>query len=108
MREVKRFDMITGRPEAGAHYAQLYSAALAREAALREELAELGERYSKLQTGEDSMLHRVIAERDAAEQRNAELTDLLTDAPRGVPGFAKWTRRVIAALKPTESGASNG
>ena len=32
---------------------------------LTQDFKELGERYSKLQTGEDSMLHRVIAERDA-------------------------------------------
>lgn len=42
----------------------------------------------------------------AAEQRNAELAKLLNGYPRGVPGFAAWADKVTAALKPTESGAS--
>lgn len=42
----------------------------------------------------------------AAEQRNAELVELLKGYPRGVPGFAAWSDKVTATLKPTESGAS--
>lgn len=40
----------------------------------------------------------------AAEQRNAELVELLQDSKHY--GNTSWKERVEAALKPTESGAS--
>lgn len=93
-----------------------YAEAQSELAALREELAELGERYAKMQTGEDKMLHRVIAERDAAEQRNAELevferfAGYLLDHCEGSTIYEEslqyWLSESIKMYKPTESGAS--
>lgn len=54
---------------------------------------------------------RVTAERDALQQRLTEaderadvLEGLLRKAPRGVPGFAEWEQKSVAALKQAEGG----
>lgn len=59
--------------------APLMDSAQSELAALREELAELGERYSKLQTGEKSMPHRVIIERDEADNEASALREIIRD-----------------------------
>ena len=54
---------------------------------------------------------RVTAERDALQQRLTAaderadvLEGLLRKAPRGVPGFAEWEQKSVAALKQAEGG----
>ena len=72
-------------------------------AALREELAKLEDRTAEL-SGEVLSLK---LERNAAEQRNAELSRLLRRAVQSVPMYCTTSHKdAAAALKPTESGAS--
>jgi chromosome segregation ATPase len=80
--------------------------------ALREELAKLEDRTAEL-SGEVLSLK---LERNAAEQRNVELVELLREASDWLPVLRQdggWkhsmglSKRIDAALaKPTESGAS--
>lgn len=90
-----------------------YEAALAREAALREELAQT----KRTAITEIEALHRTMygqaKDLTAAEQRNAELIELLRETlPALALGASAFKSvkpvqmKVRAALKPTESGAS--
>ncbi|WP_138725735.1 MULTISPECIES: hypothetical protein [Pseudomonas] len=44
----------------------------------------------------------------AADERVGVLEGLLRKAPRGVPGFAEWEKKSIAALKQAEGGGDEG
>jgi DNA repair ATPase RecN len=95
------------RLEADGEYVR-YEEHQSELAALREELAQL----RILAADQGLNLKRVKREFDAsqqrltaAEQRNAELVELLHGYPRGVPGFAAWADKVTAALNLTESVA---
>lgn len=98
-----------------------FDAALAREAALREELAKAREAAKEELDGVKYTRRKFRQERDdlqqrltAAEQRNAELVELLSNVSESVTGrngtFARipadWFDKRDAVLKPTESGAS--
>jgi predicted nucleic acid-binding Zn-ribbon protein len=71
---------------------------------LREELAELEDQFDTLEHSNTTLKLKL----SAAEQRNAELVELL-DLVRDEDGYHytdKLKARIEAALKPTESGAS--
>lgn len=80
-------------------------AALAREAALREELAKpIGGRIlGELHSAEITKLRSELA---AAEQRNAELVELLRECI-SLPYRNGLLESIIAAINPAESGASH-
>ncbi len=119
----------TGRPEAGQHYASLYNEAQLELAALREDLASVrsmacmlehrewaehagkGPIAEKLESAITEMHNELSSAQQsltAAEQRNAELVELLREVRKDyrvdISG-PLWTQ-IDAALKPTESGAS--
>jgi hypothetical protein len=125
MSEVKRwvwvFDGMSETPKCSGSYVEAkdYDAALAREAALREELAESGKadhlraRIAFLTKEIHAMSDRLTA----AEQRNAETSAALQLATRLLAsglsalnpraGLAKNVRAFLdSQRKPTESGAS--
>lgn len=83
-----------------------FDAAQSELAALREELAEIKESLAY----RGSLLNRTQQRAEAAEQRNAELVELLRSIKRHDPDTQCMSypmhRRIDAALKPTESGAS--
>ena len=83
-----------------------YDAAQSELAALREEMTKLEDRAAEL-SGEVLSLK---LERNAAEQRNVELVELLQSIKRHDPDTQCMSypmhRRIDAAIKPTESGAS--
>jgi hypothetical protein len=101
--------MNTGRPEAGAHYAGLYNKAQYELAALREELAACKRSNEIIRNQRPS---EIFDQRlTAAEQRNADLVELLRrSSPGDGQDFKQWWNEratlLLAALKPTESGAS--
>jgi len=115
--------MPTGRPEAGAYYASLYSAAQAELSALREELAASKQVLEATRIARDAEQYANEELREklkAAEQRNADLLATLRSALQGVEMVGLQDHRIDYALaanikaeiesvlgrKPTESGAS--
>jgi len=87
--------------------------AVAEVAALREELADLAElkAYVTIPLRERCAERKELQQRlTAAEQRNSDLVELLRAIKRHDPDTQCMTypmhRRIDAALKPTESGAS--
>ena len=78
--DVKRYDsygnaMAPGDPDSLAIFvlASDYADLEADNARLQSAFDELAERYGKLQTGEDSLLARVVTERDAARAQLAAI-----------------------------------
>lgn len=116
MSEVKMYDG-HGEP-CMAEYAYFvkksdYDAALAREAALGEELELNKSLLTRTPEAFADLITNVLnltKERDAAEQRNAALTEALEDLLKGSgtsPGANRRYAKARAALvNPTESGAS--
>lgn len=84
-------------------HAQLISAQ-SELAALREEVAKQGDDYCKRVDEVIDLQQRLTA----AEQRNAELIKLLQHFANcaDVRQVGTWSMNYVAALKPTESGAS--
>lgn len=99
--------------------------ALAREAALREELAERKRkqlRSCQIAIGKSQLAKELQAKLTAAEQRDAGLVELLQQMIEADSLIEQWTSnesaegaeimfqvafdKIKAALKPTESGAS--
>lgn len=93
-------------------FEELYNAAIDERDALREELAEEKERssqYGRAFNETSRKLNELQPRLTAAQQRNAELVELLHKARRSIdPSCAGKALRMEldAALKPTESGAS--
>lgn len=84
-----------------------YDAAQVELDALREELLRLEEEYDTLEHANITLKLNFAA----AEQRNAELIELLRDSYPTMPCYngalkSEIRDRIEAALKPTESGAS--
>lgn len=124
MSEVTRFKM-EFQPEGVVRecvYASDYDAAQSELSALREELAahkyksELYDEVWPKATGMGFMnitmalaeIPRLQQRLTAAEERNAQLVELLRESLEEDDGTSDWLDRVVAALrdKPTESGAS--
>lgn len=90
----------------------LESDAQSELAALREELANVRENSTLLATLDDQTIKTLGERLKAAEQRNAELVELLKRAKPYIPWNRfgtvpyQWNLEVQDAIKPTESGAS--
>jgi chromosome segregation ATPase len=91
MKEVKRYRfkgaageyVYAADHDAAQKCAEEYGAKIIEQqselSALREELADLSGRYAKMQTGEEKILNRVIAERDEADEETSALREIIRD-----------------------------